>query len=605
MNQMDSYNIQKLKGKTFWVCLFLFLLTVGLYCPSLRFSFVNFDDPVVLLAHPNLYNEKSFLSSVQEILFYFPREEPLLIRDISWAIDSRLFGFNNPFGYHLGNVLINGFNSALLYLFLFLLTNNKRLSLLVAFTFSVHPIHVEPVCWIMGRKDVLVTFFMLLALNIQTLYLITLNNRWYYLTILLTLMALLSKINATSLFLVLAAHRIYFPYLKGDLTPNATIDYLQVFKKILPAMLPHFLITLFVFIWYQNVLSSYGVFSEGMSVTSIGFKYLICFIPIIILLYFKLFFFPFEYSLHYPFPNIDIELTLGIVGLSVGIGLLLVIGLLWTSFHRKDIFFYCITFLFLMIPYFNIIGVGIWMANRYAYFSLFCICAICIGLGLEYGLRHPKTKYFLFALWGCFITGCIYQTLSYQQVWKNDHSLWTYETRLKQPWILSYIYLANSYIDQSLVERTDAGRLYQLNLADETVEIGMRRFGGQHPEKIPHYYKFYYLKAVIAELKNESKEDQLTYLMKAYQIRPNDPSIIKRIYKLYFQKALTSDNDDQRLKNAEISFSFFKQYLVYIENEPQNHKQNLLTLETYRKHFPFLENEIVQIQTDILKKMKP
>ena len=100
-------------------CLALVILNLALYARAASFDFVGFDDPRILLGHPNLYNGDSFASSLQEIFVgYFPREEPLLLRDVSWALDARLFGLENPLGFHLGNVVLNALNVALLFLFL-------------------------------------------------------------------------------------------------------------------------------------------------------------------------------------------------------------------------------------------------------------------------------------------------------------------------------------------------------------------------------------------------------------------------------------------------------------------------------------------------------
>lgn len=70
--------------------IFLVLVALSLlwYLRTAGFEFVDFDDTRVLLGHPNLYNEDSLLSSIREILTgYFPREEPLLVRDLSWTCD--------------------------------------------------------------------------------------------------------------------------------------------------------------------------------------------------------------------------------------------------------------------------------------------------------------------------------------------------------------------------------------------------------------------------------------------------------------------------------------------------------------------------------------
>ena len=82
---------------------------------------------------------------------------------ISHMLDCRLFGLNaSP--QHIVNVLFHGANTALLLMLLFRLTGQLWPSALVAALFAWHPLHVESVAWISERKDVLSTFFGLLAL---------------------------------------------------------------------------------------------------------------------------------------------------------------------------------------------------------------------------------------------------------------------------------------------------------------------------------------------------------------------------------------------------------------------------------------------------------
>src|SRR5512143_2861677 len=139
--------------RTLLAALALAVVSLALYARSVGFGFVNFDDPQVLLAHPQLYDETSFLASLSQIFHgYFPREEPLLLRDVSWALDARLFGFRNPVGYHLGNVLLNAANVALLFWFLARATRRVGVAFAIAGVFAVLPVHVEAVAWVMGRK---------------------------------------------------------------------------------------------------------------------------------------------------------------------------------------------------------------------------------------------------------------------------------------------------------------------------------------------------------------------------------------------------------------------------------------------------------------------
>jgi hypothetical protein len=70
----------------------------------------------------------------------------------------------NPTGHHLTSLLIHIANGVLLFLLLHSTTGAPARSACVAALFALHPLHVEPVAWVSGRKDVLAALFMLLAM---------------------------------------------------------------------------------------------------------------------------------------------------------------------------------------------------------------------------------------------------------------------------------------------------------------------------------------------------------------------------------------------------------------------------------------------------------
>jgi hypothetical protein len=157
----------------------------------------------------------------------------------------------------------------------------------------------------------------------------------------------------------------------------------------------------------------------------------------------------------------------------------------------------------------------------------------------------------------------------------------------------------------ALEEAAADGKKRHLNLAEETIENGMKHFGKKgDPAQIPHYYQFYYLKGVLSEVRNESLENQLAHFLLAYHIRPDDYSVNRKIAAVYYQAAIVSKDDQEKKALAETSFAFFKQYLAYLENDPKFHRENLIVLEReYLRHFPFLEKEITAARTDILHKL--
>ncbi len=93
---------------------------------------------------------------------------------ISHMADCQLFGLNAG-GHHLVSALIHAVNAVLLFVLLLRLTSLRAESparqansfwpcAFVAALFAWHPLHVESVAWASERKDVLSTFFELLAL---------------------------------------------------------------------------------------------------------------------------------------------------------------------------------------------------------------------------------------------------------------------------------------------------------------------------------------------------------------------------------------------------------------------------------------------------------
>jgi protein O-mannosyl-transferase len=92
---------------------------------------------------------------------YFGHWVPITLLTV--MLDWELWG-DWAAGHHLTNHLLHAANAALVFLLLQRLTGAPWRSAAVALLFAVHPLRVEPVLWLTGRKDLLSAFWSLVAL---------------------------------------------------------------------------------------------------------------------------------------------------------------------------------------------------------------------------------------------------------------------------------------------------------------------------------------------------------------------------------------------------------------------------------------------------------
>jgi protein O-mannosyl-transferase len=145
------------------VCLLLALVTLTLYNPVTRHPFVNYDDDRYVTENEHVRQGLT----ARTISWALTSTEQANWHPLTWmshALDCSLFRLN-PAGHHLTSVLFHAANVMLLFLVAAWATGRPGPSFFVAAVFAVHPINVESVAWVAERKNVLCTFFFLLALG--------------------------------------------------------------------------------------------------------------------------------------------------------------------------------------------------------------------------------------------------------------------------------------------------------------------------------------------------------------------------------------------------------------------------------------------------------
>jgi hypothetical protein len=594
-------------GKTALACLGLAVLSLALYARAIGFDFVDFDDSTVLLAHPRLYDESSFRASLRQIFFEsFPREEPLLLRDVSWALDARVFGFRNPRGYHLGNVVLNAANTALLFLFLHRATRRFGLAASVAGAFAVLPVHVEPVAWVMGRKDVLSTFWVLAALLVQAHELAEPDPRRQrplrLIALLCMCLALISKIGAATGFLVLALHRTFHPYLDGSRDAGAPLDWGRILRDVIPRTAPHAAVTLGVVAWYRGVVAEYGVIGwrgpgplEPEHLANVA-----AFTPLVIGRYLKSLALPAQLSVFHRWPHVEIPLTpveqAGSIAIAVGLGA----ALLYCCLRRRDLAFYGSTFLALLLPYLNLVYVDIWSADRYLYLASFCVlCVAAIALASLHARSGRAMRLGIAGLGLAFALGSAVQTLRQQSVWRDNESLWRHEATLDEPSLLAIQALARSYVERAEREADPALRQRLAEAARSEVERGLARERalGRRPSSYAtseqlQLSRLHQLLGRLAAIDGKPLETQLAHYETSHRIAPSRSSAFL-IAKTYLELAERAPRAEQeRLVRASL-----RHFLEYVEQSGRDpvrlEKSSTLLTVLYERRFPFLRGEIL------------
>jgi len=170
--------------------------TFAAYVPAMRGGYVWDDDQYLyeneLLTEPGCL--RAIWTSTRAPQYY-----PLVFT--SFWIETRLWGFGFPAGFHAVNVALHSLSAVLVWMIL------GRVGVPGAWfagaVFALHPVHVESVAWITERKNVLSGMFYLLAL---LAYLRSEERRhltWYLASLALFVLALLSKTVTCTLPLVI------------------------------------------------------------------------------------------------------------------------------------------------------------------------------------------------------------------------------------------------------------------------------------------------------------------------------------------------------------------------------------------------------------------
>ena len=184
-------------------------LSVLVYFRSLFFGFTYLDDNALIL------DSLFFLTDLSNFFRVFTMEvftvshsfaayyRPMLT--ISYMFDAFLGG-DNPFLYHLTNVIIHIVNSCLLYSFLKKIKLSHATSFIFAAVFSVFPVLSQAVSWLPGRNYTLLALFILASFTFLIDYFEGGKIKHYFLHLVFFVLALFSKESAIFLPVIMIVY---------------------------------------------------------------------------------------------------------------------------------------------------------------------------------------------------------------------------------------------------------------------------------------------------------------------------------------------------------------------------------------------------------------
>lgn len=398
---------------------------------SLVQDFAPIDD--TLLVRENLAIRGFSWENIRYVFTHFDPELYIPLTFLSFQLNYVLGGLS-PFGFHLGNVLLHAANAFLVFLFVLHLTNAKSIeqkeqsslssmlyALCAALVFAVHPLHTEAVVWIAGRKDLLFTFFYLLTL---VFYLQERGNnwKWYGLSVICALLALLSKATAMTLPVVLvlidwfaSAVEVHEPPLRGRIRVT----------NIIPFLLLSVVFAAIALGGKERVVGSTSMFDTGLvALRSFGHYLWQIFVPV-------------GFSVFYQQRD-PINLT----NLPIAISLISLISLTFLAWYfRKSkpwiafgLLFYCIT---LSPTFFNFHKglISFYAVDRYAYLpSIGVIFIVTMLITKMPNLKILKTSEifnFQFSILhsvpiGLLLLALLFVSRQQTKVWNTPQSLYTH-----------------------------------------------------------------------------------------------------------------------------------------------------------------------------------
>ncbi len=378
----------------------LFVTSVLVYLPTIRYQFV-WDDALVLSSQIHAIKGYGLFLGGQD--YYRP------FLALCHGLDYALWGAY-PAGFHLTNILLNGFCTPLVFLIALDLFGEEQFFLAVASAvfFMLHPVRADSASWVSGRTDIIASLFFFLAFLSYVAYREKNDAKGLVLSALFFLFALFGKENAFLYPLVLLAY-------------DKLIRKKRVKESLVPMVLHFLVMVLYLSLRKLPHIPHIGALHSAPSSGAGAGQAAAAASPLWKLLYSLGYYpdkliFPFHLSI---FPSVENSMNIIMLLLSVAV-------FVYAAYKRKALLAFGLAFIILtLLPSLPVIfmkTVPTPVAVRYLYLPVF---GFSVALAWAIGrVGNGRVRALLIG-----IIVVIYSVGLHSRVsdWQDDLSLWRYE----------------------------------------------------------------------------------------------------------------------------------------------------------------------------------
>lgn len=432
------------------------------------------------------------------------------LRGLYYLLAFQLFGLD-PFWYHLSALITHLTATCLVYLLAKTILHHPGAALVTALTFGLHPLHLSSIAWITSSFDIIgqtLIFAALYRYLIWTRHKTSLN---YYLSLILSLLAIFSHETASILPLVIILADLTINRPNAPSSPTRPLIYLPFFTLLgcywfvrLPLLhitnrQPFPFSNLSLTLWYMGKIAIKYLAQLILPLTSSINHYLD---PGIQAHFWA------DINYFHPPPPPTLTDPLLIASWSA---ILVLIAFSLPCWRCSQPLSFCLLWFFIsLLPVMQFFPINSLYQERYAYLASFSWCLFLGFMSRRLIFRPSSSRltlpFFLFL--SLLFSFYSHRTFTQSHIWRDDLTLWQYETK------------KNPYSNSNL---TNLGNAYlKLNRPTEAIEAYIAAI------KLNPSQAVNFTNLGILQYQHQDRQGALTSLTQAITLKP--PSLMAYLY---------------------------------------------------------------------------